>query len=92
MEPGCRTAESACAKHKFKGTPGSYTVRSQLISYMPIQIGWRRTMAVGPESDVENEVRITKINTRLQVLFGAQLEILFGKLTENVITLWFSAT
>jgi hypothetical protein len=41
MEPRRRTAESARANHKFKGMPGSYTVRSQLISYMPIQIGWQ---------------------------------------------------
>ena len=37
MEPRRRTAESASANHKFKGTPGSYTVWSQLISYMPEQ-------------------------------------------------------
>ncbi len=36
------------------------------------------SMVVGPEGDVENEDRITKINTRLQGLFGAQFEILFG--------------
>jgi hypothetical protein len=44
-------------------------------------------MALGPESDVENEDRITKINTLLQDLFGAQFEILFGKLIENVVYL-----
>ncbi len=42
------------------------------------------SMAAGPEGDVENEDRITKINTHLQVLFGAQFEILFGKLHGNV--------
>ncbi len=43
--------------------------------------------AAGPEGDVENEDRITKINTRLQVLFGAQFEILFGKLHGTVMYL-----
>ena len=43
------------------------------------------SMAAGPEGNVENEDRITKINTRLQRLFGAQFEILFGKLHENVL-------
>ena len=43
------------------------------------------SMAAGPEGDFENEDRITKINTRLQGLFGAQFEILFGKLHENVL-------
>ncbi len=43
------------------------------------------SMAAGLEGDVENEVRITKINTRLQGLFGAQFEILIGKLHGNVM-------
>ena len=43
------------------------------------------SMAAGPEGNVENEDRITKINTRLQRLFGAQFEILFGKLHGNVV-------
>ncbi len=38
------------------------------------------SMAAGLEGNVENEDRITKINTRLQGLFGAQFEILIGKL------------
>jgi hypothetical protein len=42
------------------------------------------SMAAGPEGDVENEEIITKINTRLQGLFGAQFEKLFGKLHGNV--------
>ena len=42
-------------------------------------------MAAGLEVDVENEDRITKINIRLQGLFGAQFEILFGKLIGNVM-------
>ncbi len=42
-------------------------------------------MAAGPEGDVENEDRISKINTRLQGLFGTKLEILFGKLLGNVM-------
>ena len=37
------------------------------------------SMAAGPEGNVENEDRITKINTRLQGLFGAQFEIFFWK-------------
>jgi hypothetical protein len=43
------------------------------------------SIAAGPEGDVENEDRITKINTRLQGLFGAQFEIFFGKLHGNVV-------
>ena len=43
------------------------------------------SMAAGPEGDVENEDRVAKVNTRLQGLFGAQFEILFGKLHENVV-------
>ena len=43
------------------------------------------SMAAGPEGDAENEDRITKINTRLQGLFGAQFEILFGNLHGNVL-------
>ncbi len=43
------------------------------------------SMAAGPEGDVENEDRVTKVNTRLQGLFGAQFEILFGKLHRNVM-------
>ena len=42
-------------------------------------------MAAGQEGDVENEERITKINIRLHGLFGAQFEILFGKLYGNVM-------
>jgi hypothetical protein len=38
------------------------------------------SMTAGPEGDVENDDRITKINTRLRGLLGAQFEILFGKL------------
>ena len=41
-------------------------------------------MAAGPEGDVENEDIITKLNARLLGLFGAQFEILFGKLSGNV--------
>jgi hypothetical protein len=43
------------------------------------------SMAAGPEGDVENEDIITKINTRLQGLFGAQFEIVFGNLLGNVV-------
>ena len=43
------------------------------------------SMAAGPEGHVENEDIITKINTRLQGLFGAQFQILFGKLHGNVL-------
>ena len=82
--PRCRTAESARANHKFKGAPGSCTVRSPWISYMPIQIPWLRVRrAMLKMRTVED--RITKINTRLQGLFGAQFEILFGKLHGNVM-------
>ncbi len=43
------------------------------------------SMAAGLEGDVENEDRITKINTHLQGLFGVQFEILIGKLHGNVM-------
>ncbi len=43
------------------------------------------SMAAGLEGNVENEDRITKLNTRLQGLFGAQFEILIGKLHGNVM-------
>ncbi len=43
------------------------------------------SMAAGLEGNVENEDRITKINTRLQGLFGARFEIFFGKLHETVM-------
>ena len=49
-------------------------------------------MTAGQEGDVENEERITKINTRLHDLFGAQFEFLFGKLFGNVMYLLISAT
>ena len=42
------------------------------------------SMAAGPEGDAENEDRIL-IYTRRQGLFGAQFEILFGKLHGNVV-------
>ena len=43
------------------------------------------SMAAGLEGNVQNEDRITKINTRLQGLFGAQFEILIGKLHGKVM-------
>ncbi len=42
------------------------------------------SMAAGLEGYAENEDRITEKNTRLQSLFGAQFEILIGKLLGNV--------
>ncbi len=83
MGPWCRTTESANTNHRFKEVSGSYAVRSAWISYIPIQIRWLRVWTL--EGDVENEDRITKINTRLQGLFGAQFEILIGKLHGNVM-------
>jgi len=41
-------------------------------------------MTAVPEGDVENEDRISKLNARLQGLWGAQFKILFGKLSGNV--------
>ena len=38
----------------------------------------------GSEGDVENEERNAKINAHLQSLFGAQFQILFGKIHEIV--------
>jgi hypothetical protein len=75
--PRCRTAESASANHKFKGTHGQITMDQRHAD--------SDSMAAGPEGDVQNEDRITKINTRLQDLFGAQFEILFEKLHGNVL-------
>ena len=43
------------------------------------------SVAAGLEGDAENEDRISKINTRLQGLFGAQFKLLFGKLIGNVM-------
>jgi hypothetical protein len=43
------------------------------------------SMAAGLAGAVENEDRINKINTRLQGLFGAQFEILIGKLHGNIM-------
>ena len=43
------------------------------------------SIPAGPEGDVDNEDRISNINTRLQGLFGVQFEILFEKLMENVM-------
>jgi hypothetical protein len=42
-------------------------------------------MVAGPEGKIGNEDRITRLHSRLQGLFGAQFEILFGKLFGNVI-------
>jgi hypothetical protein len=42
MHPRCSTPERACSHHIFKGVPGSYAVRSQLMSYTPIQIEKQR--------------------------------------------------
>jgi hypothetical protein len=43
------------------------------------------SIPAGPEGDVDNEDRVSNINTRLQGLFGVQFEILFEKLMENVM-------
>ncbi len=44
------------------------------------------SMAAGQEVNVENEDRITKVNTCMQGLFGAQFEILFGKLHGGLLS------
>ncbi len=41
-------------------------------------------LTAGSEGDVENEERTAKINANLPSLFGAQFQIIFGKLRENV--------
>ena len=41
-------------------------------------------LTAGSEDDVENEERTAKINAHLQSLFGAQFQILFGKLYKIV--------
>jgi hypothetical protein len=42
MDQRCRTAESARAHHKLRGIPVFCAVISQLMSYIPSQIGrWR---------------------------------------------------
>jgi hypothetical protein len=61
----------------------SWVLRAQIINDQ--QNADSDSMAAGPEGEVENEDRITKINTRLQRLFGSQFKILFGKLHGNVV-------
>ncbi len=41
-------------------------------------------LTAGSEGEVENEERTAKINAHLQSLFGAQFQILFGKIHEIV--------
>ena len=52
-----------------------------LIAQMTADSDW---LTAGSEDDVENEERTAKINARLQNLFGAQFQILFGKLYKIV--------
>ena len=65
MGPGYRTAESARTNYKFKETPEAYAP-PLMIDLLHAYSGW---MAAGSEGDVENEDRITKVNTLLQGLF-----------------------
>jgi hypothetical protein len=59
----------------------AWVLRSQITIDQPhANSNW---MAAGPESHDENQDIITKINTRLQGRFAAQIEILFGKLIRN---------
>jgi hypothetical protein len=61
----------------------SWVLRSQIIiDQLHTNSDW---MVAGPEGEIENEDRITKLHSRLQGLFGAQFEILFGKLFGNVM-------
>jgi hypothetical protein len=87
MGQRCRTSEVLPEPNTIIGH--AWILRAQII------MDWLHadldSMAAGLEGDLENEDRITKINTRLQGLFGAQFEKLFGKLHGNVIYLWFSA-
>ncbi len=55
----------------------SWVLRAQLIA----DSDW---LTAGSEGDVENEERTAKINAHLQSLFGAQFQILFGKIHEIV--------
>jgi hypothetical protein len=52
-----------------------------LIAQMTADSDW---LTAGSEDDVENEERTAKINAHLQSLFGAQFQILFGKIHEIV--------
>ncbi len=84
MGTRCRTAESARANHKI-GTNSrelSSVLHGQItIDQLHTNSDW---MVAGPEGEIENEDRITKLHSRLQGLFGVQFEILFGKLHGNV--------
>ncbi len=69
--------------HQAQIQGNSWVLRAQII--MDQLHADSDSMAAGPEGDVENEDRVTTVNTRLQGLFGAQFEILFGKLHGNVM-------
>ncbi len=61
----------------------SWVLRGQIfIDQLHTNSDW---MVAGPEGETETEDRITKLHSRLQGLFGAQFEILFGKLFGNVM-------
>ncbi len=72
-------------KHQPQIQGGAWVLRCQIT--MDQLHSNSDSMAAGLKGYVENEDRITKINTRLQGLFGAQFEILIGKLHGNVMYL-----
>ncbi len=83
-----------CRKHKHQPQiqGDAWDLRCQITMDQLHSDSDSESMAAGLEGDVENEDRNTKINTRLQGLFGAQFEILIGKRHGIVMYLWFSAT
>jgi hypothetical protein len=61
----------------------AWILRAQIIMDQPHADS--DSMAADPEVDVDNEDKITKINTRLQGLFCAQFKTLFGTLHGNAM-------
>jgi hypothetical protein len=71
-------AQQDCRKRPRQQILGnSWVLRAQITA----DSDW---LTAGSEGDVENEERTAKINTHLQNLFGAQFQILFGKIHEIV--------
>ena len=66
-----------CRKRPRQILGTSWVLRAQITA----DSDW---LTAGSEGDVENEEKTAKINAHLQNLFGAQFQILFGKLYEIV--------
>jgi hypothetical protein len=78
---GCEVQYCRKRKHQPQIQGSAWVLHAQII--MDQLYADSDSMAAGLEGDVENEDRVTKVNTRLQGLFGAQFEILLGKLMET---------